>query len=197
MRHSPSLSAFLALAALGLLAGCATPTPYQPYQPEMSAGVHGGYSDQQVGADRFRVRFHGNELTSRDRVEGYLLYRAAELTLQKGYDWFEIVDRHTEHDVQTYVRPDPFYRPWYGQAYGYWRPHWRYYRPGAGWGYWHPEFGDPFWSHSVDVQRVESFEAEAEIIVRKGPKPAAEARGFDARTVMTDLGPSIELPKAR
>ena len=44
---------FSGALALGLLvAGCTTATPYQPYRPELSGGVHGGYSDQQIAPDR-------------------------------------------------------------------------------------------------------------------------------------------------
>jgi hypothetical protein len=195
IHHRKLSQAMAGLLLLTAVPACMTATPYQPYRPELTPGVHGGYSEQRIAPDRYRVKFHGNEITSRDRVEGYLLYRAAELTAQNGYDWFAITDRHTEHDVETYVRPDPLYRPWYGSAYGYWQPHWRYYRPGAGWGYWHPEFGDPFWAHGIDVQTVESFEAEAEIVLHKGAVAAGDLRAFDARRVMADLGPSIILPK--
>ena len=124
-RNRLAAAATLALAAAAL-GGCMTATPYQPYVAEGAAGTHGGYSDQQVAPDRYIVKFHGNEMASRDRVEGYMLYRAAELTLQNGYDYFVPIDRHTEHDIQTYVQPDPFYRPWYGGGYGYWRPYWGY-----------------------------------------------------------------------
>ena len=193
-RKSRRLQALAVLALATAVSACTTATPYQPYRPELAGGVHGGFSEERLAADRFRVRFHGNELTSRDRVEGYLLYRAAELTVQQQYDWFTIVDRHTEHDVQTYVRPDPFYRPWYGPDYGYWRPHWRYYQGGV-WGVWHPEYGDPFWADRMNVQTVESFEAEAEIMLHRGPLPAGDPRAFDARAVMARLGPTIVLPK--
>ncbi|MFC7537221.1 hypothetical protein ACFQPG_07555 [Sphingomonas sp. GCM10030256] len=186
----------LALLAFVLLTGCATATPYQPYRPELTSGIHGGFSEQQLAPDRFLVRFHGNEFTSRDRVEGYLLYRAAELTLQNGYNWFLIADRRTEHDVQTYVRPDPSYRPWYGPEYGYWSPYWRFYRRGVGWGSWYPGYGDPFWADRVDISTVESFEAVAEILLRTGPPASSEMRVFDARRVLADLGPTIRRPGA-
>lgn len=182
------VGAGLIAAVLATLGACTTATPYQPYRPESIGGVHGGYSEQRVAPDRFVVRFHGNELTSRDRVEGYMLYRAADLTLQNGYDSFEIVDRHTEHDVETYASPDPFYRPWYGPDYGWWRPEWRYYYPGSGWGRW-----GPFGYGGMDVRQIESFEAQAEILMRHGGDPAR--RTFDARQVMANLGPTIELPK--
>ena len=178
-----------------MLAGCTAATPYQPYRPEGVSGVHGGYSDQQLAVDRYVVRFHGNDLTSRDRVEGYMLYRAAELTLQRGYDWFLVVDRHTEQDTRSYAQPDPFHRPYYGAGYGYWRPDWRYYRPGYGWGAWDPWLGGPFWADRIDIRTVESFEAQAEIMLRRGPIPAGEPRAFDARKIAADLGRTIERPK--
>jgi hypothetical protein len=185
------------LLSAASLSACMTATPYQPYRPELTAGVHGGYSEQRLAPDRYLVRFHGNELTARDRVEGYLLYRAAELAVQNGYDWFLIVDRHIEHEVETYIRPDPLYRPWYGSDYGYWRPHWRYYRQGYGWDVWHPEFDRPFWADRPTVMRVESFEAEAEITLHNGQMPAAEPRAFVAREVIARLGPTIERPPTR
>jgi len=187
-----------AVAAIVVLtAACTTATPYQPYVPEGAGGVHGGYSDQRLQPDRFVVRFHGNDLTSRDRVEGYLLYRSAELTVLNGYDWFAIIDRSTEHDVRTFVRPDPFYRPWYGPGYGFWQPSWRYYRQGFGWHDWYPGRGDSFWADRRDIERVESFEASAEIVLHKGAIPTGDQRAFDARTVLKDLGPTIELPRRK
>ena len=157
-----SLLALASGALIVALGACATPTPYQPYRAERASGIHGGYSDQRLAPNQFRVKFHGNELTSRERVETYLLYRAAELTVANGFDRFVIVDRHTEHDVETYVRNSPWGSP------GYWQPHWRYYRSGYGWDVWHPEFGGPFWADRIDVTTVESFEVEAEIVMEKG-----------------------------
>ena len=193
MRLLPILAA-LAAAGVGL-AACSTPTPYQPQVAGQRES--GGYSDEKLSDGRYRVRFVGNELTPRDRVEGYLLYRAAELTLERGFDWFLIVDRHTEHDVRTYVAPDPFYRPWYGSGYGYWRPHWRYYRDPFGWRDWHPEYGDPFWGDRSELRTVEKFEADAEIVMHRGPVPQGEDRAFLARRVIDDLGPTIERPKPK
>ncbi|HEY0625935.1 MAG TPA: hypothetical protein VGD10_04300 [Allosphingosinicella sp.] len=195
LRENGARAGLLAVAAALAISvvGCSTPTPYQP--EVRGQRVSGGYSEVQLAEDRFRVNFHGNTLTSRDRVEGYMLYRAAELTVQNGYDWFLIVDRHTEHDVETYARPGPFYRPYYGPNYGWWRPHWSYYRRGLGWEIWHPEYGDPFWRDRIDIETVEHFEANAEIVMKKGTIPTGEERAFDARKVMQDLEPTIERPK--
>lgn len=185
-----------AVCSLALLAAaCATPTPYQPYVPEATSRIHGGYSSQRLAEERYVVRFHGNELTSRDRVENYMLYRAAELALDQGYDGFRIIDRHTEQDIRTYNQPDTDYRPYFGTGYGYWRPHWRYYQQGLGWDVWHPEWDDHFWYDRVDSSRIESFEAEALIELLRGPLPADQPGSFDARRVVADLGPGIKRPQ--
>ena len=188
-RKSAAIIASLALA--GLLSACATATPYQPNLPGQA--VSGGYSEQRVEDNRFRVNFSGNSLTSRETVEGYLLFRAAELTVQEGYDWFAVVDRNTEADRRTYVERDPLYSPWYGPSYGYWRPYWRYYG-GFGWRTWDPWWGDPFWADRMDVRTVTKFEASAEIVMNRGAKPADDPRAFDARAVIANLGPRVTRP---
>lgn len=179
-----------ALAVVGGLAGCETATPYQPL--EKGSATSGGFTDQRLDADHFRVTFRGNDLTSRETVETYLLYRAAELTVSQGFDWFETVDRHTERDRRTYVDPDPFYGP--GYPWAYWRPYWSYYGPGFGGRAWGPFWGDPFWADSVQIQTVQKFQASSEIVMGHGPKPKDDARAFDARAVMTNLGPKIQRP---
>ncbi|MFT7359408.1 CC0125/CC1285 family lipoprotein [Parasphingorhabdus sp.] len=188
-----TLAKILAAAAtISLVTGCMTATPYQP---EISGkAASGGYSDERLSENRYKVNFTGNSLTSRDRVEGYLLYRAAELTVENGYDYFVIIDRLTERDVRTYVEPDRYYRPYYGTSYSYWRPHWRYYEPSIGWSIWHPEWGTAFWSGRPDYRSIERFEAHAEIVMYRGQPPASERKAFDARAVIADLEPSIQRP---
>lgn len=187
--------AFAAAVALAAgLTACATPTPYQPNIPGQATS--GGYSEMRLEPDRWRVTFAGNSLTSRETVEAYLLFRSAELTVQQGYDWFTIVDRHTNRDAHTYVEPDPMYHPWYG--YSYWRPSWRYYGPRfGGWRTWDPFWGDPFWADRVDVTTVERFEASAEIVMHHGAKPADDPAAFDARAVIDNLRPRIQYPAPR
>ena len=83
-----------AAAALSLSA-CETATPYQPITAQ-KATSSGGYNEQQIEANRWKVEFSGNSLTSRQTVERYLLFRSAQLTLAQGFDWFQAVDRHRE-----------------------------------------------------------------------------------------------------
>ncbi|PHY13218.1 hypothetical protein CSW58_07255 [Caulobacter sp. B11] len=188
-----ALAAALAFA-VGLTA-CATATPYQPNIRGQQ--VSGGFSETRLEADRYRVTFAGNSLTSRETVERYLLYRAAEVTVQQGYDWFETADRRTERTARTVIDPDPFARPGfgYGYPYGAWRPAWRYYGPRyGGWRAWDPFWGDPFFADRGQVRTIEKFEASAEIVLHKGRKPEGDVRAFDAREIMINLGPTIQRP---
>ena len=93
------LMAAVASGAL-LVAGCATETTYRP---ATGTGFNRtGFTERQVEANRFLVTFAGNSVTDRDTVERYLLFRAAELTLQNGFDYFVMVDRETDRQARTY-----------------------------------------------------------------------------------------------
>ena len=159
----------------------------------------GGFSEQKLEGDRYRVSFAGNSLTSRDTVERYLLYRSAELTVQQGYDWFETADHRTDRTARTYVERDPFARPGfgYGYPYGYWRPSWRYFGPSYGWRSWDPFWGDPFFADRAQIRTVEKFEAGAEILMRRGKKPEGDPRAYDAREIMANLANTIQRPVAK
>lgn len=185
------MTAALAICVLATT-GCAySSTPYQPVSS--SNRISGGYSDERLSENRFRVSFAGNSLTSREQVESYLLFRAAELTLEQGRTWFVIEDRVVEHEVERRVMPDPLYDPWYGSYYGYWRPYWRYYGP-RGWRAWYPYYGHSFWTDHVDVREVDRFEAIAEIRLGDGPMPNGNLRAFDAREVIARIGPRVKYP---
>jgi len=184
--------AVLAVVLAAGLSACQTPTPYQPLT-RGHAG-QGGYTETRIEPDRWRVSFAGNAVTSRETVEAYLLYRAAELTLQNGYDWFAMVDRQTDRNARTYVDPDPFYHPWYGTGFTYWRPSWRYRGRGFAWRTWDPFWGEPFFTDTVDIHTIENFEASAEIVAHKGVKPADDPRAFDAHAVVATLKPKILYP---
>ena len=163
------------------LAACATATPYQPLGTRGSAG---GFAEQRIENNRYRVTFVGNDYTSRQRVENYLLFRAAELTVANGYDGFTIVHRDTDKDVD--VRS-------YGTGYyPGWRPYWRYYGS-FGWRHWDPWYGDPFWDRSIVVRTVTRYEAMAEIVMFRGQQ--ANPQSFDARQVISNLSPTIQAPR--
>ena len=173
-----------AVAALGCgLAGCETATPYQPAPPGGPQAGGYGYGDYKVDATHWRVTFSGNSLTSRETVEKYLLYRAAQLTLDQGFDWFDTTDRHTD-STTSYYGADPF---WASYGWG-WRPRWGF---GGSWGWrswgaWGP--GPDF-----DVQQANRYEASAEIVMGHNPAPTGQ-HVFDAHEVQKNLGPSVATP---
>jgi hypothetical protein len=193
--QSRRLTAVAAAVAGGLaLSSCMTATPYAPATG--SGSYRTGYWDEQIEPERFRVTFAGNSITSRETVERYLLYRAAQLTLEHGADYFTLAGRDTEK--KTRVSVDPYWGGPYGYGgYGYWGPSWRYwgYRGWSAWGPWgYPGFG---WGGSYDVSTIDRYEASAEIVLGHGQKPPTELRAFDARAVVASTGPNIQLPPTK
>ena len=175
------------IAAVGLaggLAACETATPYQPLG---ATATTGGYSDQRLDADHYRVTFAGNSVTSRSTVENYLLYRAADVTVKNGFDWFETVDHHTDKQQSTYNDSFGDY------GYGGFDPYWNVWGGGYGddgFGF----MGGPYWDPSFDTETIQRFRATADIIMGHGPKPASP-QAFDAHEVLANLGPHIVVPK--
>lgn len=195
-----------ACAALLVLAACATATPYQ-----RAVNSDGGYIDQQIETNRWAISFAGNTLTERRTVETYLLYRAAELTSQNGFDYFQIVSRDT--DVESRFIATGFSSPFFYNFYGF-GPHPGF--VGAGFpvsrfsrfGSFHgrgfgrgfgPGFGtfggfhDPFFGGPTSFQERVRYEAVAEIIMFKGEEPEG-AEFFDAEDVLINLSGQIVLP---
>ena len=77
-----------------LLAACAaTQTVYGPASDTERAV---GYSEQQIENDRWRVSFTAGPDASAATAERLALRRAAEITLDNGDDWFEIVRRASD-----------------------------------------------------------------------------------------------------
>ncbi|MEM7026390.1 MAG: hypothetical protein AAF637_28000, partial [Pseudomonadota bacterium] len=150
-----------------LLAACAAdPTPYQPN----TSGY--GFSQQQIEGNRYRVTFSGNSSTSLDTVRNYMLYRAAETTLESGNDYFIVVDQNTESST-TYrgTGTSPF-----GFGTGY--------RTGGGTG-----VGIGFSNFSAYPDN--SYTSWADIVVGKGPKPGDDLNAYDARAVLSQLDPTV------
>ena len=117
----------LLAASVAVLSACATSTPYQAAS---KPGGFDGFSQTMIENDRARVTFGGNSLTDRETVENYLLYRAAELAVERGFESFTLNERETEEKKRVNVSPalggvyDPyfdysFYRPSYGWSRGY------------------------------------------------------------------------------
>lgn len=192
-------------ASATVLVACATATPYQPAS---KPGGFDGFSQTMIENDRARVTFGGNSLTKRDTVENYLLYRAAEMAVERGFDYFELQQRDIEQNKRVSVTPgigfngyDPyfgysFYRPRYGWSRPYAYSRFGGYRRGAGFGYrgGFDPFYDPFFN-DYDVREITKYRASAEVKFGNGPKPASKDNAFTAREVLQNLSSAITFPE--
>lgn len=82
----------LIVTLLIILINCST-----PYQPR---GLLGGYSEKPIGENRYKVSFLGNQHTDPEDVDIYLLYRCAEITLNKGYKHFAVISEKRDCNSQ-------------------------------------------------------------------------------------------------
>ena len=90
------------------LAGCAT-----KYQ-EM--GFTGGVSAEPVMTDVYRITAHGNGYTSPDRVQDFVLLKAAETTLAAGGSHFVVVNEANRTNVVTGQTPATMQTNVYGRT---------------------------------------------------------------------------------
>ncbi|QOZ76639.1 hypothetical protein XH83_14965 [Bradyrhizobium sp. CCBAU 53351] len=81
-------------AAAAVLVSCST-----PYQQQ---SITGGSDVKELRADVYRVSFQGNGYTTRESVQVYWLYRAAQLALEKGFAGFEVLS-----DIHFVMRRPP------------------------------------------------------------------------------------------
>ncbi len=191
------------LATFAVITACASSTPYQP-----ALDGKYGFDQQQIEDDRWTVSFAGNSLTDRQKVETYLLFRAAELTEQQGFDYFRVADSDTNADRRLVASPSALYDPFYsGFAcnYRYFGPRGRlyptsFYRSrGYGPAFHRARFGyyDPFYGRfgpgAYDYREVTRYDASAEIIMGIGEKPDDPAY-FSADQVLKNLAGTIERP---
>lgn len=195
-------------ASAAILAACATSTPYQPAS---KPGGFDGFSQTMIENDRARVTFGGNSLTERETVENYLLYRAAEMAVERGFDHFTLAEREVEQNKRVRVTPGAgagLYDPYFG--YSFYRPRYGWSRPYAfsrfggyygrrgfgrrGFGYGSPFGYDPFFD-DYDVREVTKYRATAEVKFGRGTKPFGKDNAFNAREVLENLGPSITFPE--
>lgn len=168
----------IATAAIGAiaLAACATVTPYGP------AGPGGeGYADQRLESNKYRIVFEGNSQTNLTTIENYVLYRAAEVTVANGGDYFIVVDQNTE-SLSTFRST--------GTSFG-----------GGGFGrrgfFYGGGFGrGGFGSSTSTTRERRSYTVGAIIEVHRGDKPRGNGSAYDAQQVLNNLRPSVTFADA-
>lgn len=85
----PRLSKIVRMAGAVLLlslSACAT-TSYKPLEQTTGQDV------VQVAENEFRVEYRAGLFTPQKRMDDYIKLRCAEVTLQRGYDYFELGER--------------------------------------------------------------------------------------------------------
>ncbi len=151
---------------LTLVACTSSPTPYSVATGDF------GYRDQQLEDNRYRVSFTGNSATPRDRVQDYALYRAAELTLANGADYFKVVNRNTKSRSGGAGGPDI----------------------GVGVGGGSGGVGIGLSSIMGGGGYSEDYAVSMDILTFQGEKPANESDAYDAREVLGRLEANIQRP---
>lgn len=169
------LRVIFAAAVTLLLAACATSTPYGP----ASGNNPYGFSDQKIEDGRYRIVFRGNSSTTRESVETFLLYRAAELTVENGFDYFVVSEQDTEANKRYSTSPNPAFYGRYYYGYGPYCCAFPYYAYGFGWG--GAGYGD------YSTREYTRYTAIAFVSMHKGQKPADNPEAFDARSVIDNL----------
>ena len=87
----------LTVLASSMLLSCAT--PYGKY------GLAGGYTDARIDANTFSISVETNGFTNQQTTSMHALFRAAELTVQNGFDFFFIVGGANSASSMTVAIP--------------------------------------------------------------------------------------------
>jgi hypothetical protein len=158
---------------LGGLLGCAQPTYYSP-------AVNGyGYAERELEPGHYQVVFAGNHKTRRETAHQYVLFRAAQLADEKGYDYVAVNDQSQRIERYGDLRARPTERVDRGLDDGF---------GGSG------GFGN---SRNDDDQvrsTVERYQAILDVSFYKDKDsvPAANREVYQTDEVLADLGKVIE-----
>ena len=78
------------------ITSCATPYKHDGIFDE---GLLGGYTNTRIDANTIIVSFRGDYFTSGQKARIYTLYRAAEVTVHDGYDYFTVTSASNYNQV--------------------------------------------------------------------------------------------------
>lgn len=76
----------------GLLLICTLLALTSCESPYIQNGFLGGYTDSRTSANTATITFRGNYFTSGYTAQTYALYRAAQITLEAGFDYFVVTN---------------------------------------------------------------------------------------------------------
>jgi len=157
----------------------AAPAADLPMVPPAKPGV---FTATKKGATGYHLVVAGHKFTSRDDIEKYLAWRAADLTLSDKGSWFTFTQARTKADTVPAPKRDPA-APRHSFQMANFQPAWRYKVKGADWKTWSPYSGAAFFADGIKADDITDFEASADIVVRKGVMDDADPLGYEAGAV--------------
>jgi hypothetical protein len=170
-----------------LLALLATVSPALAQEgPQVPAAAPGVFTVSAAGPNRLHLVVTGHVFTTRETIEKYMAYQAAEQTLARHAGWFTLTQHRAKGDSAAKRDPDALH---YSFRMTSWRPAWRI-RTAAGWKNWSP--GAPF---TVDDATVTGYQASADIMLHKGMMDSADPLAFDASALSDFLVNQVAPPQ--
>jgi hypothetical protein len=167
----PRLKEVLLVAIL--LTGCAGPTSYHP------STQGGGYRDHQLAADRYQIFYTANSLTRRSTTKQYLLYRAAEITLEANKENFVVLDQNGRRfSLPDYATGSEFYR-----HHDFEHHH-----------LWFADQGVEEQISTTNLKPLARYTGDITIVLYSGDQPPEEGKVYNAREVIEVLGNTILRP---
>lgn len=198
-----ALAALCASAGISLAADPPTPasTPAKPAPAQASAdnlpmvppAKPGVFTATKKGADRYHLVVAGHKFSTRNDIEKYLAWRAADLTMEQKASWFTFVETRAKTDTAPVSKRDPA-----GLRYSfrmeYFRPVWRYKtKASPAWKSWSPFAGAAFITD--DPKSITDFEVSADIVLHKGQMDDANPLAFEAGAVSDLLINQVSPPE--
>ncbi|WP_354266654.1 hypothetical protein [Bradyrhizobium sp. I1.7.5] len=161
-----------------------------PMVPPAKPGV---FTATKKDADRFHLVVAGHQFTTRENIEKYLAYRAAELTMEQKANWFTFVESRSKGDTAPVPKRDPAGLR-YSFRMDYFRPVWRYKISGAPASKtWSPFSGTAFIAD--DPKSITDYEVGADIVLHEGQMDDADPLAFEARAVSDLLINQVSPPE--
>ncbi len=170
-------SATLTLLLIGsatLLSACSTlSTP-------RSFAELGKYDQFRLNSNIFRVTYQSRSESTAARAEEIALLKAAQVTVQNGFRYFEITDKLLPSDQPNVIVASPMFN-YYG-SFGYYGGYGRYpFRHGFGYGYDYPFYGPNY--YTVPQKVIVSYT----INCTNTAKPD-QSQQYDATIILASLG---------
>ena len=161
-----------AVLIVATLSACAT--PYGKY------GLLGGFTDSRIDENTYSISVDTNGLTSQQTTSMHAFYRAAELTVENGFDYFVIASDANNSTSMAMAMPGGSTSNTTINTYG------------------STAYGRTTTTYAPTTV-VPVVYPNSTLIIKsfKGAKPEGVPNAYDAHTVMKYLGPQIGVEQGK